>query len=306
MHRLLERQLKKHAPVAPDRVPDEWKAFVDAVGQAYEQHDSDRAMIERSLELSSAELLEKNRQIEMQKAELVRSNQELEQFAYIASHDLQEPLRTVQSYLQLLRRRYGGKLDRDADEFIDFAIEGATRMRALINDLLTYARVASRARPLEPTPLDAVVDEVLRSLQVRIEERKAAIERGPLPVVIGDRRQLEQLLQNLIANALKFIRPGVDPVVRIEGEERAGEWILRVRDNGVGIPPEYREKIFALFQRLHSRDEYEGTGVGLAVCKKIVERHGGRIWVESEPGDGSAFHVSLPARPASDGNGETA
>lgn len=274
-------------------MPEEWRAFCEAVSAAYEQQDADRLLIERSLELSSKELNEKNHQIEAQKLELERSNTELEHFAYIASHDLQEPLRTVQSYLQLIKRRYGSKLDQDAEEFMAFAVEGATRMRQLIEDLLTYARVASRAKPLEVTAVGDVVDEVVKSLEVRLKEKDAVIEKDDLPTVMADRRQLGQLLQNLIANAVKFQQKGSTPRVRIAAEKKGDEWIVSVKDNGIGIKPEYQEKIFVLFQRLHSREEYDGTGVGLAVCKKIVERHGGRIWVKSQLGEGATFFFTL-------------
>ena len=299
LHQLLQRQLRKHAPFAADAIPPEWQSFCEAVSVAYEQYESDHRLIERTLELSSAELNATNQKIEQQKIELQRSNTELEHFAYIASHDLQEPLRTVQSYLQLLRRRYQPVLDQDAEEFIDFAIDGATRMRELIEDLLTYARVASRARPLQPERLDDVLDEVLLSLKVRLEEQGAVVERGCLPTVMADRRQLAQLLQNLLSNAMKFQATGTKPLVHITAELHDGGWLVRVKDNGIGLEQEYQDKIFVIFQRLHARDEYEGTGVGLAVCKKIVERHGGSIWVESQPNQGATFLFTLPDAHAS-------
>ena len=299
MHQLLKRQLKKHAPFSCEEVPPEWQAFCDAVSEAYYQYESDHRLVERTLELSSAELNATNKLIEQQKIELQRSNTELEHFAYIASHDLQEPLRTVQSYLQLLRRRYQPVLDLDAEEFIDFAIDGATRMRNLIEDLLTYARVASRARALQPAKLDDILDEVLHSLQVRLNEQHVVIERGPLPTVMADRRQLAQLIQNLISNSMKFQAKGSKPIVQISAEQQNEHWLVRIRDNGIGLEPEYQEKIFVIFQRLHSREDYEGTGVGLAVCKKIVERHGGSIWVESRPSEGATFLFTLPNPPAS-------
>ncbi len=300
MHPLLRRQIKRHAPFDPEDVPEGWRAFMDAVSEAYESYDSDHAMVERSLELSSTELLDKNRKIEKQKAELIRSNGELENFAYIASHDLREPLRTVQSYMQLLRRRYQSSLDATALEFIDYAIGGATRMRTLIDDLLTYARVASRRRPLVRVALADIVSEVQRSLEVRLHEKGAVIEVGDLPEVIADPRQLEQLFQNLVANAVKFHKAGQSPKVTIEAERKDDEWLICVRDDGIGIDPAYKEKIFILFQRLHSRDEYEGTGLGLAVSAKIIERHGGKMWVESELGQGAAFLFTLPVEPMQD------
>lgn len=297
MHALLRRQLRRHAPTRSEEVPAEWAAVFEAIGEAYEQFDGDRRLLERSLELTSHELNEKNAKIAAQKEELERSNGELEHFAYIASHDLQEPLRTVQSYVQLIQRRYADKLDADGREFMGYVVEGATRMRALIDDLLTYARVSSRARPLERTELTPLCDEVLRALAARIAEQHAVIEAAPLPEVMADRRQLGQLLQNLIANALKFHKPDAPPRVRIGAVREGAFWRVSIADDGIGIAPEYREKIFVIFQRLHSRDEYEGTGLGLAVCKKIVDRHGGKIWVESELGRGATFHFTIPVLP---------
>jgi PAS domain S-box-containing protein len=235
--------------------------------------------------------------------ELERSNAELEQFAYVASHDLQEPLRMVASYCQLLQRRYKGKLDADADEFIGYAVEGASRMQRMINDLLTYSRVGRRAAMASVRLGDAVAAAVA-NLQAAIEDGGAAVEAGELPTVSGDRLLLTQLLQNLVGNALKF--RGEQPVrVRVEARRDEASWTVSVADNGIGIAPEYREKIFLIFQRLHDRGKYPGTGIGLAICKKVVEYHGGRIWVESEPGKGSRFCFTLPdpAVPASEGGG---
>ena len=234
----------------------------------------------------AAQLLEKI-------AELNRSNEELGQFAYIASHDLQEPLRMVASYTQLLSRRYKGKLDADADEFIDFAVDGATRMQRLIQDLLAYSRIGTKGKDLRETSSEEALRKALTNLSGSIEESGAQVTHDRLPTVMADETQLIQLFQNLVGNAIKYQGPGT-PQVHVAAKNGGRKWTFSVQDNGVGIDPKYFEKIFGMFQRLHKREEFAGTGIGLAICKKIVERHGGSISVESSPGHGSTFRFALP------------
>ncbi|HEY9618819.1 MAG TPA: ATP-binding protein [Crinalium sp.] len=241
--------------------------------------------------LTQAQLLEQETR---QREELARSNVELQQFAYVASHDLQEPLRMVTSYLQLLERRYKDKLDADAHDFIGFAVDGASRMKTLIQDLLTYSRVGTHGKPFERVNCSAVVERAIANLKIAIEENNAIVTCNLLPNVIGDASQLGQLFQNLLSNAIKFRRTDVVPQIYIGADEQATAWQFYVRDNGIGIEAEYAERIFVIFQRLHGRTEYPGTGIGLAVCKKIVERHGGQIWIQSELGMGTTFYFTLP------------
>ncbi len=223
--------------------------------------------------------------------DLVRSNRELEQFAYVASHDLQEPLRMVSSFTQLLSQRYKDKLDSDANEFIKYAVDGAMRMQTLINDLLEYSRVETRGNNPEPIDMKTILVHTMTNLSMRIKEKSALITNDELPVVFADERQMLQLFQNLITNALKFCNNS--PQVHISSKEEPDHFIFSVRDNGIGIEPQYFEKIFQIFQRLHGRDEYGGNGIGLAICRRIVERHGGKIWLESKPGKGTVFYFTI-------------
>ncbi len=226
--------------------------------------------------------------------ELARSNADLEQFAYVASHDLQEPLRMVTAYTQLLAERYRGKLDENADKFIGYASEGAQRMQVLIQDLLAFSRVGRNGLVSGNVDCNSVMEEVLQTLTAAIQESGATVTHGDLPAVWADRTQVAQIFQNLIGNAIKF-RGTAPPLISMQAEKADQRWLFRVSDNGIGIAPEYAQNIFIVFQRLHARSEYAGNGIGLAICKKIVERDGGRIWVESQSGSGSTFKFTLPA-----------
>jgi len=269
----------------------------DEIGQvavAFNQMAAELAELYDSLEQKIAE---RTAQLEEQTNELARSNAELAQFAYVASHDLQEPLRMITSYLQLLQRRYAGQFDKDAGEFIAFAVDGAVRMQQLIRDLLTYSRAGTRTQPLRTVDCQVILQQVLDNLQMAIADSGAIITYDALPTVIGDPTNLGQLLQNLLTNAMKF-RSSLPPKIHIGlcHLSPSQEWLFTVADNGIGIERDYFERIFLIFQRLHTRSEYPGTGIGLAICKKIVDRHGGRIWVESVVGQGTTFYFTIPDR----------
>ena len=270
----------------------------DVVGLA-EDVDSMRQRILADLSevrASRMQLEEQAHELELKARDLERSNAELEQFAYVASHDLQEPLRKVASFCQLLQRRYEGQLDERADQYIGFAVDGAKRMQSLISDLLAFSRVGRADAPLVEVALDDIAQTAQDNLLSRVERTGARIDVGPLPVVDGDPVLLVAVFQNLIGNALKF--HGDDPpVVHVSAERDDGMWTITCRDEGIGIDPEYAERIFAIFQRLHPKESYEGTGIGLALCRKIVEHHGGRIWLDTDMPTGATVRFTLPVRP---------
>uniref|UniRef100_A0A7D5H597 histidine kinase n=1 Tax=Natrinema halophilum TaxID=1699371 RepID=A0A7D5H597_9EURY len=230
---------------------------------------------------------------------LKESNERLEQFAYAASHDLQEPLRMVTSYLQLLEKRYSDAFDEDGEEFLAYAVDGSERMRDMIDALLEYSRIETRGDPFEPIDLNAVHDDVLADLQLQIEESDAEITADDLPCVEGDSSQLRQLFQNLLGNAITY-SGDESPRVYVSAERRGGKCVISVEDEGIGIDPADHERVFTIFDRLHSREEYDGMGIGLALCERIVERHDGKTWVESEPGEGATFSFTLPVGRESD------
>ena len=252
-----------------------------------------RDELEQGVRERTAELVLANATLEGKAKELARSNAELQQFAYVASHDLQEPLRKVSSFTQLLARRYKGRLDADADDFIDYVVDGVNRMKQLINDLLAYSRVGTRGEAFEPVAVQEVLQRALTDLLAAIDETGAMVTHEALPVVMGDRSQLSQLFQNLIGNAIKY-RSEEPPCVHVSVRRVGAEWHFAVGDNGIGIDPQYADHVFEIFQRLHTRTQYPGSGIGLAICRKIVERHGGLIWVESQEGKGSVFHFTIP------------
>ena len=235
--------------------------------------------------------IEEKRKVENTNENLISTNKELEQFIYVASHDLQEPIRTINSYLQLLEKRYKEKLDNNAKEFINYAVEGGKRMKTVILSLLDYSRL-TRANPFEIINVNEVLKEILKDLSYQIRENNATITIEPLPAIYGDKVLIEQLFQNLISNAVKF-KGEKNPVILISGKKNDTEYLFSIKDNGIGIQKEYGTKLFTIFQRLNTQEQYPGTGMGLAICKKIVEKHGGKIWFESEFGKGSTFYFTI-------------
>lgn len=287
------------------------KQAEEALARSYrelEQRVEDRtAELKRMNASLESEIAERRRAEETLKKtmdELERSNKDLEQFGYAVSHDLQEPLRTVASYVQLLTEKYKGKLDDRAEKYISFAIDGADRMSALIADLLAYSRVGGRGKQFASVEMSAAFNAAVGNLSKAAKEAGAVITVDRLPQVFGDETQLVQLFQNLIGNAIKFRKKDVQARIHISAERKGDQWLFGVHDNGIGIRPGFQERVFTIFQRLHTREEYSGTGIGLAICRKIVERHGGRIWVESEPGEGSKFCFTLSSTEYSVSGGE--
>lgn len=269
-----------------DRLEQTQRAILNIL----DDFESERAKVEKV-----------NEELHKKTEDLKRSNKELEEFAYVASHDLQEPLRTIASHLQLIERYTKGQLDPKVLQSMNFAIDGAVRMKRLIEDLLKYSRIGAENKPLEPISCKKVLENALNNLQVVIEERKASILWDPLPVVYGNEGQLTQLFQNLIGNSLKFCRDR-NPQIHISAEDDGAEWLFSFRDNGIGIKQEFYEKIFVIFKRLHTREEYSGTGIGLSICKKIVSFHGGKIWLQSTFGQGTTFYLTIPKIPIGENN----
>ena len=296
--------IRREAGASPSDSPPDTRFYDDFTRLNNELVNTQRQLVDfqMEIEMQNDEL---NREIgERRKVEetlkkygekLQASNEELQRFAYVASHDLQEPLRSIVSFSQLLDQRYRGRLDTDADEYIGYIVDGGQRMQMLIKDLLQFSQIETKAGPLAPADTREVVTRVLRVMEISIREASATVTVGDLPLVMADAIQLERVFMNLIGNALKYRRPDIPPAIQLSAEREGKFWRFAVKDNGIGIAPENLDRIFVIFQRLHTRNEYEGTGIGLAIVKKIVERHGGRIRVESTPGEGSMFFFTLPA-----------
>jgi signal transduction histidine kinase len=280
--------------------PDGSTRYVEVHGYPiFNEEGNMDQMIEYTLDVTERKRAKK--EVKRYTDELERSNEDLEQFAYVVSHDLREPARMVEGYLELLEDRYQGQLDEKADKYIDHAVDGAERMQEMIKALLELSRIETEGKEPAPTDVEAVLERTLNVLGQAIEETEADVTHDPLPTVMADEAQLGLVFQNLIANAIKFRREDVPPHVHVSAEREGDEWVFSVADNGIGIDPEQADRLFQIFQRLHTREEYEGLGIGLALCRRVVERHGGRIWVESEPGEGTNFFFTIPVRDVQEG-----
>jgi len=274
-------------PIIPQILLSKVNVFLNNFEQSQALQESNE-----KLNLFARELEKQNKNL---KKKLEDSNAELQQFAYIVSHDLQEPLRMVSSYCQLLAQRYADKLDQDANEFIEFAVDGSQRMKGLITDLLKYSRVGTQGKPFENVDLNSSLGDALANLNMAIDGSGAVVTSDQMPALDVDKRQFVQLLQNLIGNALKFGN-GKQPKIHVGTKREENSWLFSVKDNGIGIDLDFQDKVFGVFQRSHTKDQHTGNGIGLAVCKRIVERHGGRIWVESEPEKGATFYFNIPVQ----------
>lgn len=308
LNKLLDKQIRKTLGDY-DGLPEKYKELFRTISQSYDFYEKEHKMMARAIELSSDELiglykqLEKDTNetiqksesnIELKNKELQSKNRELEQFVYIASHDLREPLRTTAGFVDLLQKQYKGKLDDKADKYLSYIAQSSGRMKRLIDDLLDYSRVGGKIE-LQQVDCNFILQEVLADLGIALREAGAGVNADQLPVINAHQTGIKQLFQNLITNGIKFRKKEVAPQIRIRSEIKDDAWKFSFTDNGIGIDREHREMIFIIFQRLHNRQEYEGSGIGLAYCKKIVESHNGEIWVESIPGEGSTFHFTLPA-----------
>jgi PAS domain S-box-containing protein len=258
-------------------------------------YHTDGTISKQAMILDITEIKKTEEELKRLSEELARSNAALKDFAYIASHDLKKPLQTIESFSKLLARRYKGKLDAKADEFISYIVEGVQRLQMLIKDLLEYSQIETKAKNIKPTDFSFIVEEAMSNMKTAIDESNAVVTYNKMPTIMSDPQQMISLFQNLIDNAINF-RSNKAPRVRISAERKGDEWVFAIRDNGIGIDPKDFEKIFVMFQRLHGSTDYPGTGIGLLICKKIVERHGGRIWLESETAKGSTFYFTIPDR----------
>jgi light-regulated signal transduction histidine kinase (bacteriophytochrome) len=274
----------------------EAKELLEQRVEDLERHKGKLQEVNERLEAEAAERSRVQELLKAANADLERSNRDLEMFASVTSHDLQEPLHTITSYTELLAHKYKDKLDEKANTYIGYIVDETSHMHLLINDLLTYSRVGTRAKPFAPVRLDSVLDQALGSLRRSLAESHATLEREELPDVDGDDTQLGQLFQNLLANAIKFRKKETPLKIRVTAERTGNEWVLGVHDNGIGIEARFFDRIFKIFQRLHTREAYEGSGMGLAICRKIIEHHGGRVWVESRLGEGTSFYFTIPVR----------